>query len=93
MYYPYLRGKQYELIMLREMAEFIEKNSIHPIIEPVKSDFKAIIRAFDELNKNKVPCTLIVNPKAGQNPVELSNILDELIEGEFKEYKYLSIGF
>ena len=36
MYYPYLRGKQFELILIRDNAEFLAKNDIHPIIEPVK---------------------------------------------------------
>ena len=38
MYFPYLRGRQFELIAIREM---IEKNLINdkviPIIEPVKA--------------------------------------------------------
>jgi len=42
MYYPYLRGKQFELLLLRENADLLAKNNIHPIIEPVKSDFKAL---------------------------------------------------
>ena len=52
MYYPYLRGKQFELILLRENAEFLEKNRIHPIIEPVKSDFTALTRAMEVINEN-----------------------------------------
>ena len=36
-YYPYLRGKQYELISLRGLNEFItNRNIVCPIIEPVK---------------------------------------------------------
>jgi hypothetical protein len=54
MYYPYLRGKQYELLLLRENAKFIKENNIHPIIEPVKDNFAAIKRALNELNKKKV---------------------------------------
>ncbi|MBW1746049.1 MAG: sce7725 family protein [Deltaproteobacteria bacterium] len=67
MYYPYVRGKQFELILLRDNAEFLAKNNIHPIIEPVKSDFTALKRAMKAMNENSVDCTLIVNPKAGQN--------------------------
>ena len=93
MYYPYLRGKQFELILLRDNAELIAKHNIHPIVEPVKSDFKALARAFKVLNKKKVPCTLIVNPQAGEKPVKFSNILEELIDDSFRNYKYLSIGY
>lgn len=31
MYYPYFRGKQYELITIRENAELIARNNIVPI--------------------------------------------------------------
>ena len=74
MYYPYLRGKQFELILLRDNAELLAENNIHPIIEPVKSDFKALTRAFKVLNENGVNCTLVVNPQAGEEPVKTSSI-------------------
>ncbi|MBA7584057.1 hypothetical protein ES708_26009 [subsurface metagenome] len=93
MYYPYLRGKQFELILLRDNAEFLAKNNIHPIIEPVRSDFKTLTRAFKILNEKGVNCTLIVNPQAGEEPVPTSKILRELIENSFKEYKNISIGY
>jgi len=93
MYYPYLRGKQFELILLRDNAEFIAGNNIHPIIEPVKSDFKALIRAVKVLNEKGVNYTLIVNPQAGQKPVKALNILKELIDDSFKDYQNLSIGY
>ena len=93
MYYPYFRGKQFELILLRDNAEFLSKNNIHPIIEPVKSNFTALIRAMDVLNKKDVPCTLIVNPQAGQKPVPTENILNELLEDTFQDYNNISIGY
>ena len=37
MYYPFVRGKQFELVMLREMAPRIAKWRFVPIIEPVKN--------------------------------------------------------
>ncbi len=93
MYYPYLRGKQFELILLRDNAEFLAKNSIHPIIEPVKSDFTALTRSMKAMNENGVDCTLIVNPQAGQEPIHTSSILKELIEDKFKKLKNISVGY
>jgi len=93
MYYPYLRGKQFELILLRDNAEFLAKNNIYPIIEPVKSDFTALTRSMKAMNENGVNCTLIVNPQAGQKPIPASSILKELIEDSFKEYKNISLGY
>ena len=64
MYYPYLRGKQFELVLLREKAEFLASNNICPILEPVKKDFNSLIRACKELEDKGVPHILIINPKA-----------------------------
>jgi len=93
MYYPYFRGKQFELILLRDNAKFLVQNKIHPIIEPVKSDFKALERAMKAINEEGGDCTLIVNPQVGQKPVPTTNILKELIEKNFKEYNNFSLGY
>ncbi|OQY39415.1 MAG: hypothetical protein B6229_03780 [Spirochaetaceae bacterium 4572_7] len=93
MYYPYLRGKQFELILIRDNAESLAENSIHPIIEPVKSDFKAMKKAMQLLHEYNTNCTLIINPIAGETPVTTDSIVKELIDGEFKEYTNISLGF
>lgn len=93
MYYPFLRGKQFELILLRENAKLLKENNIHPIIEPVKQDFKALNRALKVLNEEGVECTLIVNPKSGDNPVDSEKIIDELIQNSIKGYSSVSIGY
>jgi hypothetical protein len=36
MYHPYFRGKQYELITVRETAPVLAASNFVPIIEPVK---------------------------------------------------------
>ena len=92
MYYPYLRGKQFELILLRENAEFIAENSIHPIIEPVKSEFNALNRTLKTLCENEVNCTLIINPQVGENPVKIASILQNLV-GECSDYNNVVIGY
>jgi hypothetical protein len=93
MYYPYLRGKQFELILLRDNAEFIAKNEIHPIIEPVKTNFSSLKNTMKVLNEKGVNCTLIVNPQAGQMPVPTLSIIDELIKDSCKGFKDISIGY
>jgi hypothetical protein len=80
MYYPYLRGKQYELLLLRENAKFIKENNIHPIIEPVKDNFAAIKRALNELNKKKVEYVLIANPQIGDYKEDSQIVLSNLYE-------------
>lgn len=67
MYQPYIRGKQFELIGLRELASNVlseNKDKISPIIEPVRdsSTFKTTLK---ELAKNDINFTVIVNPQVG----------------------------
>lgn len=66
MYYPYLRGKQFELIALREFAEACPKsNKIIPIIEPVKTPLATLHRALEALGSNYLSCFVVLNPNAG----------------------------
>ena len=65
MYFPYLRGKQFELIALREFAELLaESGRICPIIEPVKES-STFFSTCESLIEKKVDFTLIINPKVG----------------------------
>jgi len=93
MYYPYLRGKQFELILLRENATLLAESKIYPIIEPVKSNFSALIRAMGTVNEEGLECTIIVNPKAGRKPPSTERILRELIDDAFEGFKNISIGY
>jgi hypothetical protein len=52
MYYPYLRGKQFELIALREFADQYDNYNVMPIIEPVKLAFNSMILAISMM-KNR----------------------------------------
>lgn len=65
MYYPYLRGKLNELIVVREMAELLASADIFPIIEPVKESFNGLKRTFDALQNAKASAAMIVNPEHG----------------------------
>ncbi|CAA0229223.1 conserved hypothetical protein [Tenacibaculum maritimum] len=75
MYYPYLRGRQFELIALREYAECKgDNNNIIPIIEPVKKTFNSLKLALPKLLKNNVKFALVLNPKVG----DLENTFDKV---------------
>ena len=40
MYFPYLRGRQYELLALKELAQKeLISNLIIPVVEPIKNNF------------------------------------------------------
>jgi DNA repair photolyase len=93
MYFPYFRGKQFELILLRDNSKLIAQSQISPIIEPVRSNFSPLIRAVTSLNNAGAKSTVIVNPQVGQSQVNTETILSELIDSEFKDYSNISIGY
>jgi len=75
MYFPYFRGKQFELILLRDNSTMIAENNVHPIIEPVRKDFKSLERALESLVDSKALYTLIINPITGKTPVSQESLL------------------
>lgn len=79
MYFPYFRGKQNELIVVRDQAELISKSHIIPIIEPVKSNTSPLFKAIKELCKHHSDFVLIVNPSHGDfKDKSKDNFLDTL---------------
>lgn len=66
MYYPYLRGKQFELKALKEFSSENQNNkTIIPIIEPVNQATNALSAAVDELMTNGMRFALVLNPNDG----------------------------
>lgn len=67
MYQPYIRGKQFELIGIRELAKKVlahNRKKVSPIIEPVR-DSSTLKSTLRELVSNDVNFTIIVNPQVG----------------------------
>jgi hypothetical protein len=67
MYQPYIRGKQFELIGIRDLAFPVlqpNKANVSPIIEPVK-DSSTLKTTLKELINNDVNFTVIANPQVG----------------------------
>lgn len=78
MYYPYFRGKQYDLIAIRENAELFAKSKFVPIIEPVKAVLSSLKRALTDLDDAHAELVLIVNPINGDhysNPEAICQLL------------------
>ncbi len=66
MYYPYLRGKQFDLLALKEgLNRGLLSKKIEPVIEPVRDSatLKGVIELFQ---KKEHPLFLIDNPQVGQ---------------------------
>src|ERR1035437_3615259 len=91
MYHPYFRGKQYELITIREMAPLFKAAGFRPVIEPVKETLSGLPKALDAVVEADGRAIVIVNPHHG----ELSGAgtpLTELLKGEFLDLPGISAG-
>lgn len=74
MYYPYLRGRQNELLCLRELLENGKLGKkIVPVIEPVRfsSTFFSTLSKFIEMNRDVI---VIQNPKVGKFDKEFTEM-------------------
>src|SRR5690606_30902791 len=84
MYYPLLRGKQFELLAVREtLGKHVSKDLVIPIIEPVNANPRDIFKCAIELEKVDAGFFLIVNPQVGDlanNYKTLDLLIDQLIE-------------
>lgn len=92
MYFPYLRGKQFELIALRELSTLMssKRGKISPIIEPVKdsSTLKSTLKEFVEKNIN---FNFIINPRVGDF-INSFKILIKILEENLNGYKNFQIS-
>lgn len=93
MYFPYFRGKQYELVCLRENSALIANGPITPIIEPVRSNFSGLNRAIAELVNVAAEFILIVNPKNGDLAGESVESFEKVLNEVPDDYDRLSLGF
>jgi hypothetical protein len=86
MYHPYFRGKQFELLCVREMAPIFKEAGFRPIIEPVRDVLGGLNRALEAVVEVDGRAIVIVNPHHG----DLSDSGAPLSELLIKE-KYLNL--
>lgn len=91
MYYPYFRGKQYELITIRENAERLSKAKFTPIIEPVRESLNSLKRALDAVKDADGEAVLIVNPSCGDHTAD-STAIHALLDEHFADAKNIIAG-
>lgn len=83
MYFPYLRGRQFELIALRELIdkELIGEH-IFPVIEPVKLS-STLIKTLKLYRDKNIPISVIYDPCVGSlDNEELTKITENAICNE-----------
>ncbi|WP_415823814.1 sce7725 family protein, partial [Klebsiella grimontii] len=78
MYFPLLRGKQYELIALKELSTIVPNDLFKPVIEPVRKNLKQLEVAVKLLNKNKIIPIIIVNSEIGELKGNTNNFINNL---------------
>jgi hypothetical protein len=91
MYFPYFRGKQYELIAVKENAQLLADNNFIPIIEPVKQGFNALVRTFDAIKTANGTAILIVNPINGDHSTDRAAVL-ALLDADLASHNKLIAG-
>ena len=98
MYFPYLRGRQYELIALRELLENNKLgNGVIPIIEPVRLS-PTLVSTLEGFKDRGKKCSIIMNPDVGSfleeyrdsSKSNLATRLDRLID-DTENFYYVSL--
>lgn len=91
MYHPYFRGKQFELIAIREAADLMAKSGFVPIIEPVKETLNGLGRTLKTICDVGGKAIVIINPCHGDHSEDGANISALLHEG-FSAEKGITAG-
>jgi hypothetical protein len=84
MYHPYFRGKQFELITIREMAPRLAQAGFVPIIEPVKESFGSLQKALKAVCEANGQAVVIVNPEHGDLREDGDGI-SAVLESDFRD--------
>lgn len=91
MYHPYFRGKQFELIAIRETAELMAEVGFVPIISPVRAQIRGLKKALDAICDAGGSAIVIVNPKYGDLTEDRTIVL-EMLDADFGGNENLMAG-
>jgi len=91
MYFPFFRGKQYDLLTIRESTDTLVSAGFIPIIEPVKESLSSLNRCLASLDEAKAECILIANPRYGDHAHQHDD-LQEFIAEDANSSEYITIG-
>jgi len=91
MYHPYFRGKQFDLLAIKESAEILSRSNFTPIIEPVRESLTGLKRAIEAVSCAGGNAVLIVNPYHGDYNENASAIRKFVLE-ELKNHTNIYIG-
>jgi len=84
MYFPYLRGRQYELLAIGELIDNnLLNDHVIPVVEPVKLSF-TLIHVMEKFIKAKHPIAIISNPAVGNFILDWKDIGEKSKETSYK---------
>lgn len=91
MYYPYFRGKQFELIAIRESASLIADFDFVPIVEPVRASLGGLEKTLESLADSRAQAVVVVNPRYGDHRRNYESILALLDQG-YRDNEAINAG-
>lgn len=91
MYHPYFRGKQFELITVRETASILAHANFVPIIEPVKESLRGLRRTLQAVCDAEGTAIVVVNPYYGVHAEDGLSI-STMLKDEFLPKKEIAAG-
>lgn len=92
MYYPYFRGKQYELIAIRELANLMADANFVPIIEPVRESLGGLERTVDAVLSAGGRVVIVANPQHGDFKDDNREI-EALLSGKYRGNDAVRSGY
>ncbi|MDP9513365.1 sce7725 family protein [Pseudomonas protegens] len=90
MYYPYFRGKQYELVSIRERADLIAASNFVPIIEPVREAVAGLEKTLKAVCDHNGKAVIVVNPYHGDHR-ENGAAITEFVRG-YTDNQSIEVG-
>lgn len=91
MYHPYFRGKQFELITIRETAALMANAGFTPIIEPVREALSGLERTLKAICDANGHAVVIINPYHGDHQ-EDGTVITELLRDNYIGNAAISAG-
>lgn len=92
MYFPYMRGKQFELATLVNVNVGVYQQNTIPILEPVASPTGVYRGLYNRLATQSIPLILVMNPFHPQNRLTVAQV-QGIVDRELAAHPSLTLGY
>lgn len=85
MYFPYLRGRQYELLAIKELVsqKLLNKNLVVPLVEPVRLS-PTLVSVMSTCIEKDYPLAIVGNPSVGSFCSDCSDLAGKPHKANYK---------